>query len=59
MQGAFLGPSYSQGEIEGILNQIGAKYHTYKKEEMIQKTAEALGFRKSSWLDARKDGIWS
>ncbi len=42
MQGSYLGPQYSQNEIEEKLNYIGAKYQTFDEENLINKTAEDL-----------------
>ena len=42
MQGSYLGPEYSQNEIEEKLNYIGAKYQTIDEENLINKTAEDL-----------------
>ena len=35
MKGALLGPSYSSGQIERILNKEGAVYKKYREEELI------------------------
>ena len=42
MQGSYLGPEYSQKEIEEQLNKAGAKYETLDEDDVIEKTAEAL-----------------
>jgi len=42
MQGSYLGPQYSQNEIEEKLNYIGAKYQIIDEENLINKTAEDL-----------------
>ena len=42
MQGSYLGPQYSQNEIEEKLNYIGAKYKIFDEENLINKTAEDL-----------------
>jgi len=42
MQGAFLGPAYTQGEIEARLQRGGARFTTLGGERLIEATAEAL-----------------
>ena len=42
MQGSYLGPQYSQKEIEEKLNILGAKFEIFDEENLINKTAEDL-----------------
>jgi len=42
MQGSYLGPSYSQKEIEEELNKLNAKYSLMSEEEIIENTSESL-----------------
>jgi carbamoyltransferase len=42
MAGAFLGPEYSQSEIERRLSAAGARYTVLGEEEMVETTAKAL-----------------
>ena len=42
MQGSYLGPEYSQKEIEEQLDKAGAKYEIFKDEELLDKTATDL-----------------
>jgi len=42
MKGSFLGPSYSNSEIENVLSNLGAKYEVLKDEEIIERTASDL-----------------
>ena len=42
MQGTYLGPKYSQEEIEKVLNKLGAKFHVLDEEKIIDMTAECL-----------------
>ncbi|MCE9527165.1 MAG: carbamoyltransferase [Planctomycetales bacterium] len=42
MQGAFLGPSFSDDEIAEMLDGTGAKYTTYATEEQLCETVAAL-----------------
>jgi carbamoyltransferase len=42
MRGAFLGPSYTQGDIERRLKAVGAIYHVVDDEQLIEETATAL-----------------
>ncbi len=42
MQGSYLGPEYSQKEIEEKLNKMNANFEIFDKENLITKTAEDL-----------------
>ena len=42
MQGSYLGPEYSQKEIESELNRLGAKYNVFNDQEIIEKTSLSL-----------------
>jgi carbamoyltransferase len=42
MQGSYLGPEYTQKEIEGELKEIGANYNVINDDELINKTAKDL-----------------
>ena len=42
MQGAYLGPEYTQKEIEEQLEKVGAKFQTLNEEELIEKTANDI-----------------
>lgn len=42
MDGAYLGPSYSDDEIEKYLQNIGAHYSRMQEDELIDKTADLL-----------------
>ena len=42
MQGSYLGPSYSDDEIEKELNNLNAKFQILNENEIIEKTSESL-----------------
>ena len=42
MQGSYLGPQYSEKEIEEKLNSLGAKFEILDEKSLIDKTAEDL-----------------
>ncbi len=42
MQGSYLGPNYSQKEIEEELNKLNAKYSLMNDQEIIENTSESL-----------------
>ena len=42
MQGSYLGPIYSQTQIEKDLKNLGAKFHVFNDKEIIEKTSENL-----------------
>jgi carbamoyltransferase len=56
MQGAFLGPSFSQAEIERRLNVCGGACSTLSDEEILRRTAEDLsGGRAVGWMQGRME----
>ena len=56
MFGSYLGPSFTEKEIEKNLNSLGAKYKKYDKEEMIQITANELKNGKIiGWFQGRME----
>ena len=56
MQGSYLGPSYSQKEIEEKLNKIGAKFEVLNEESLIEKIVNDLsnGFA-IGWFQGRME----
>jgi carbamoyltransferase len=42
MQGSFLGPEYSQDQIETALRSVGAVFHTVSEEQLLRETVDAL-----------------
>lgn len=56
MSGSYLGPEYSQKEIETQLNDIGAKYIVFNEGEIITKTAEKIAEGKAvGWFQGRME----
>jgi len=56
MQGSYLGPEYSQKEIEEHLDKAGAKYEIFKDEELIDKTATDLSKEQAiGWFQGRME----
>ena len=56
MRGAYLGPAYSQEEIERRLTACGAVFETVSEEQMINQTAQALAEEKAvGWLQGRME----
>ena len=56
MQGSYLGPEYSQDEIELKLKEAGAKFDVMKEDELIDKTAEDLSKGKAvGWFQGRME----
>jgi carbamoyltransferase len=56
MRGAYLGPAYSQEEIERRLTACGAVFETVSETEMINQTAQALADEKAvGWLQGRME----
>jgi carbamoyltransferase len=56
MQGSYLGPSYSQNEIESRLRAAGAVFTTVSDNELIEQTAQALADGKAvGWHQGRME----
>ncbi|MDC2998781.1 carbamoyltransferase [Candidatus Pelagibacter sp.] len=56
MQGSYLGPEYSQIDIESSLRQIGAKFDVLQEKELIISTAEKLSNGKAvGWFQGRME----
>jgi len=56
MQGSYLGPEYSQQDIEEQLNKAGAKYEIFKDQELLEKTAIDLSNEEAiGWFQGRME----
>jgi carbamoyltransferase len=56
MRGAYLGPSFSDGEISDRLTSAGAVFSVYPEEETIHRAAKALANGKAvGWLGGRME----
>jgi carbamoyltransferase len=56
MKGSYLGPSYTQSEIEASLQEAGAQFTTVSNEELIEQTAQALADGKAvGWHQGRME----
>ena len=56
MQGSYLGPQYSQKQIEEKLNSVGAKFVTLSYDDLIDQTAENLSKEKAiGWFQGRME----
>ena len=56
MQGSYLGPEYSQKEIEEQLDKAGAKYEIFKDHELLDRTAIDLSKEEAiGWFQGRME----
>lgn len=56
MKGAYLGPNFSDNEIESELITCGAKFHKLSKGELIEQVASALADEKAvGWMQGRME----
>ncbi|MHC2620349.1 carbamoyltransferase [Bradyrhizobium huanghuaihaiense] len=56
MSGAFLGPHYSQGEIERRLKEVGARFDVLSEDTVIKTTAKALADQLAvGWFQGRME----
>jgi carbamoyltransferase len=56
MHGAYLGPSFSQAEVESRLARLGARFSTVSDEHLIETTVEALAEGKAvGWFQGRME----
>jgi carbamoyltransferase len=56
MRGSYLGPAFSDGEIESFLQSAGAVYEKLTDEQVIERTADVLAQEKVvGWLQGRME----
>jgi carbamoyltransferase len=56
MSGAYLGPSFSQSDIERRLSAAGARYQVFEERELLDKTAAALASEQAvGWFQGRME----
>ena len=56
MQGSYLGPEFTQKQIEEYLHKAGAKYKTLSEEDLIEKTAKSLSEGEAiGWFQGRME----
>ena len=56
MQGSYLGPEYSNSEIESSLKNLGAKYEVLEEEKIIDNTSNDLSEGKAvGWFQGRME----
>ena len=56
MRGAYLGPEFSDEQIEKALNECGAKYRRLTESDMIEQIATALAEQKAvGWMQGRME----
>ena len=56
MKGSYLGPEYTQKQIEEQLDKIGAKYKSLGDEDLIEKTAQSLSEGEAiGWFQGRME----
>ncbi len=56
MKGSYLGPEYSQAEIEKELNDAGANFEIFNYEDLINKTSDLLSNEKAiGWFQGRME----
>jgi carbamoyltransferase len=56
MKGAFLGPEFTDGDIQTRLTAAGAKFETFDEATVIEKTAQALVDNKAiGWFQGRME----
>jgi carbamoyltransferase len=56
MKGSYLGPEFSDEEVEAELRACGARYHKLSDDEMIERVAAALANEKAvGWMQGRME----
>ena len=56
MKGSYLGPQFSNQEIKDKLSNLGAKFHEFDDNDIINKTAEDLNAGKAvGWFQGRME----
>ena len=59
MQGAYLGPHFTELEIQSYLERVGANYQRLKDEELMPQVAAILAAEKCCRLVSRSHGVWT
>ena len=59
MKGSYLGPNFSNDEIEKTLIKLNAKYEKVSDSDLISKVAFNLSKEKNCWMVSRQNGIWT
>ena len=56
MNGSYLGPSFSDEQIESTLKALGAKYEKFEEEKMLDEVSKALSNEKTAgWFQGRME----
>jgi len=56
MKGSYLGPCFSQTDVESSLRTLGAKFHVLEQASLIEETARALAQGKAlGWMQGRME----
>ena len=56
MLGSYLGPNFTDNEIENELKSCGAKFHKLNEESLIEKVADAIASEKAvGWMQGRME----
>lgn len=56
MLGSYLGPEFTDDQIESVLGKCGAKFHRLLESELIDKVADALSQEKAiGWMQGRME----
>ena len=56
MKGSYLGPEFSNSEIESVLKEVGANYNKFSEDEMLKITSEELSKEKTvGWFQGRME----
>ena len=54
MKGSYLGPDFTDDEIEAFLNSTGAVYHRFERSTLLETVAIMLGSEKIvGWFNGR------
>ena len=59
MRGSYLGPEFSQEEIEKRLTEVGAKFDSLDESQMIDTTVQELANGKAVGWSPGANGVWS
>ena len=56
MEGAFLGPAYTQQDVESRLKNVGARFEVVSDDDVIEKTATSLAMGEAvGWVQGRME----
>ena len=58
MNGSYLGPSFSDEQIESTLNALGAKFEKFEEEKLLDEVSKELSNEKINSFTKNRNSKW-